>query len=48
MPAYNTDEFKISGKSIVEVVTAFAKCKTKDYTSLSNKAIFKFMDLVEM
>lgn len=45
---YNDDAFKIGGKTIIEVVTAFAKCKAKDYVSLSNKAIFKFMDLVEM
>ena len=43
-----TDEYLIDGKTIVDTVTAFAKCKAKDYVSLSNKAIFKFMDLVEM
>jgi disulfide oxidoreductase YuzD len=45
---YKRDEYLINGKSIVETITAFAKCKAKDYVSLSNKAIFKFMDLVEM
>jgi hypothetical protein len=44
----NTGEYQINGKTIVETITSFAKCKAKDFVSLSNKAIFKFMDLVEM
>ena len=38
----------INGHSIIETVNNLAKSKAKDYPSLSNKAIFKFMDLVEM
>jgi hypothetical protein len=45
---YEEDELEISGKTIVETITLLAKSKTKDYKSLSNKAIFKYMDLVEM
>ena len=34
--------------TIVNTVSKLAKLKSKDYPSLSNKAIFKYMDLVEM
>lgn len=42
------DKYNIHGKTIIEIVNGFAKSKAKDYPSLSNKAIFKYMDLVEM
>jgi len=42
------EEFYIEGNSILEIVNGLAKSKAKDYPSLSNKAIFKYMDLVEM
>ena len=42
------DELEISGNTIVETVTLLAKSKVKDYKSLTNKAVFKYMDLVEM
>jgi len=45
---YEEDELEISGKTIIETITMLAKSKVKDYKSLSNKAIFKYMDLVEM
>lgn len=45
---YEEDELEISGNTIVETITLLAKSKTKDYKSLSNKAIFKYMDLIEM
>jgi hypothetical protein len=45
---YNVSEFLINDKSIIETITLLAKCKAKDYVSLSNKAIFKYMDLIEM
>ena len=45
---YEEDELEISGKTILETIMLLAKSKTKDYKSLSNKAIFKYMDLVEM
>uniref|UniRef100_A0A6C0I8M4 MIF4G domain-containing protein n=1 Tax=viral metagenome TaxID=1070528 RepID=A0A6C0I8M4_9ZZZZ len=45
---YQEDELEINGKTIVETITILAVSKSKDYKSLSNKAIFKYMDLVEM
>jgi len=44
----NVSEFLVNDKSIIEIITLLAKCKAKDYVSLSNKAIFKYMDLIEM
>ena len=41
-------EFNIGKKTILEIVNALAKSKVKDFPSLSNKSIFKYMDLVEM
>jgi hypothetical protein len=38
----------ISDLSIIEMIHLFAKSKAKDFKSLSNKSIFKYMDLVEM
>ena len=35
-------------KDVSETISYLAKLKAKDYPSLSNKAIFKYMDLVEM
>lgn len=45
---YDEDLYIINGLNIIEIITVFAKSKTKDYKSLSNKSIFKCMDLVEM
>ena len=45
---YDEDLYIINGLTIVELITVFAKSKAKDYKSLSNKSIFKCMDLVEM
>ena len=42
------DELEISGRTIVETITLLANSKIKDYKSLSNKAIFKCMDLIDM
>lgn len=42
------EEFMIEGNTIQSTVNKLAKSKAKDYPSLSNKAIFKYMDLVEM
>lgn len=42
------EEFQIEGNTIQSTVNKLAKSKAKDYPSLSNKAIFKYMDLVEM
>ena len=44
----NNKELLINGKNIVDTIIMLAKSKSKDYKSLSNKAIFKYMDLVDM
>jgi hypothetical protein len=44
----NESELLIKNNTIIETITMLAKCKAKDYISLSNKAIFKYMDLIEM
>lgn len=46
--ADNKEEFYVLNKTIVEHINNLAQQKAKDYPSLSNKAIFKYMDLVEM
>jgi hypothetical protein len=38
----------INGLTINEVVEHIANSKVKDYKSLTNKSLFKFMDLIEM
>jgi hypothetical protein len=43
-----TPELLIDGKQITQIIMELAKSKSKDYKSLSNKAIFKYMDLVDM
>jgi hypothetical protein len=45
---YNDSALLINNKTIIETITMLAKCKVKDYVSLSNKAIFKYMDLIDM
>lgn len=47
-PDVDEEDYEISGDSIVDTVTILARSKAKDFKSLSNKSIFKFMDLVEM
>jgi hypothetical protein len=45
----NGDEYsKIEGYSIAEVIEKIAKSKVKDYKSLTNKSLFKFMDMIDM
>jgi|LakMenE29Apr09ns_1017244.scaffolds.fasta_scaffold05705_1 hypothetical protein len=41
------DEFMIEDENITDVIERLANSKAKDYKSLSNKAIFKFMDLCD-
>lgn len=43
-----TDYERISGYTINEVIERIAISKVKDYKSLTNKSLFKFMDLVDM
>jgi hypothetical protein len=38
----------IEGYTICEIVEKIANSKVKDYKSLSNKSLFKFMDLIDM
>lgn len=38
----------INENNIIETIILLAKSKSKDYKSLSNKSIFKYMDLIEM
>lgn len=45
---YDETEFIINNQTIEGVITMMAKSKSKDYKSLSNKAIFKYMDLIEI
>jgi len=42
------DYEEIDGFTISEVVDKIAKSKVKDYKSLTNKSLFKFMDLIDM
>jgi hypothetical protein len=42
------DYEQIEGFTIHEVIEKIAKSKVKDYKSLTNKALFKFMDLIDM
>lgn len=50
---YNKEVFekcgeRIDGLSMHETIEKLAKCKVKMFPSLSNKSIFKYMDLIEM
>ena len=38
----------IKENTIIQIIANLAKSKSKDYKSLSNKSIFKYMDLLEM
>lgn len=46
--AYEPEDYYVLEHSILDTVSSLAQKKVKDYPSLSNKAIFKYMDLVEM
>jgi len=41
-------EDEIDGKSLSEIIKELSECKAKSWPSLSNKAIFKFMDILEV
>ena len=43
-----SDDFYVVTNYINDTINSLAKKKVKDYPSLSNKAIFKYMDLIEM
>lgn len=38
----------VEGESLFELITKLAHSKSKNFASLSNKSIFKFIDLIEM
>ena len=44
----NCDYELIDGYNICELIEKLANSKVKDYKSLTNKALFKFMDLIDM
>ena len=46
--AATPEDYYVLDQSILDTVNSLAQKKAKDYPSLSNKAIFKYMDLVEM
>ena len=39
---------KIDNMTIIEIIEKLARSKVKDYKSLTNKTIFKFMDMIDM
>jgi hypothetical protein len=43
----NYNDYLIEGKTIIEIIAHLSTSKSKDYNSLSNKAIFKYMDLID-
>lgn len=43
-----TKKYNIDGLSIPELITKFANAKTKDYSSFTNKSIFKYMDMIDV
>ena len=46
--ASEPEYYYVLDNSILDTINNLAKKKAKDYPSLSNKAIFKYMDLIEM
>ena len=42
------DKYLIDGSPMLDTITKLANSKVKMYPSLSNKSIFKFMDMIEM
>lgn len=45
---FDKKNYKIGDASVLETITKLANSKVKTYPSLSNKSIFKFMDMIEM
>lgn len=44
----SNSKFQVNETSIMNTISMLAKCKAKDYKGLSNKTIFKYMDLLEL
>ena len=38
----------VADMNISQLIEYFANCKVKDFKSLTNKTIFKFMDMIDM
>ena len=36
----------VNGMTITQCIEKLAKCKSKDYSSLTSKCIFKYMDMI--
>jgi hypothetical protein len=45
---FESSDERIDGQSFIKVIEKLARSKAKDYPSLSNKTIFKCMDMIEM
>jgi len=45
---FESTEERIDGQTFIKVIEKLARSKAKDYPSLSNKTIFKCMDMIEM
>ena len=39
---------KIDGELFIDIVNRLSLCKVKTFPSLSNKSIFKYMDMIDM
>jgi len=44
----DTTDIKIEGMTLIQSMEHLAKSKSKTYCSLSNKSIFKYMDMLEL
>jgi predicted transcriptional regulator len=44
----NNAKYLINGDTVINTITKLANSKAKMYSSLSNKSIFKFMDIIDM
>ena len=49
---FNEDDYQnimvINNMNIMQLIESLANCKVKDFKSLTNKSIFKFMDMIDM
>ena len=44
----STTDQKIDGELFTDIVHRLSLCKVKTFPSLSNKSIFKYMDIIDM
>lgn len=49
---FNVDDYEkiivVNNLNIIQLIEFLANCKVKDFKSLTNKSIFKFMDMIDM